>query len=194
MEKFLPDEVFPRKILVLNFNGTLVSKHVEFGKGVIVKLRPGIKEFINEFVKHYEIVIFSDDDTQSIMEMAQKINPNLQWVFGREFFSLHNNKMVKNLDYLNRNLSKIVVVDKSKDLVPLHIDNTLVIPEFIDDSSDNWLKKLTPLLHHLAKPEVRDIRKEIVKLGDNSVEDYYENLLKKYNSINRKSLFNYNRK
>ena len=53
VKKFLPDEPpfnksLLRKTLVLNFEGTMYSKDIKFGEGLMVHLRPGFRKLIKE--------------------------------------------------------------------------------------------------------------------------------------------------
>ena len=53
---------------------------------------------------------------------------------------------IKDLKYLNRDVRKIVVVDRNAKNVKNHQENVLVLPEFDGDKQDEELKKLLPLL------------------------------------------------
>lgn len=68
--------------------------------------------------KYYEIVIFSNENTYSISEFINKIDPkrmNLIWHFGNEFMVKKKKNYVKDLSYLNRKLKNIVVIDSFKE-------------------------------------------------------------------------------
>jgi hypothetical protein len=53
LRKFLPDEPpfnksLLRKTLVLNFEGTMYSKDIKSGEGLVVHLRPGFRRLLKE--------------------------------------------------------------------------------------------------------------------------------------------------
>lgn len=53
MRKFLPDELplnpkLMRKTLVLNFEGTMYSKDMKTGEGLVLHLRPGFRKFLKK--------------------------------------------------------------------------------------------------------------------------------------------------
>lgn len=65
VKKFLPDPIHPLmqpKTLVLNLSGTLLKTDFVFGKGMILKRRPGLNQFLKRLSQKYEIIIFTDDD------------------------------------------------------------------------------------------------------------------------------------
>ena len=55
-------------------------------------------------------------------------------------------KYVKDLSYLNRPIKEIVYVDFTDEAVPLHLENTILIPKFEGDRSDRELYDLVPFL------------------------------------------------
>lgn len=58
-------------------------------------------------------------------------------------------------------------------MVNRHQENVIVIPEFKGESEDRGLFELFPLLEHLSRPEVKDVRKEISKYGkENQVQEF----------------------
>lgn len=80
VEKYLPDEPpfnqkLLRKALVLNFEGTMYAKDMQNGQGLIIHLRPGFRKFIKEMQKHYEIVIYSNEDGNFLSEVIRNIDP-----------------------------------------------------------------------------------------------------------------------
>ena len=67
-KRVLPREVFipgmpRRKTLVLHLDDLLIHKDFKIGKGSEIALRPGLRKFLAEISKVYEIVILSDNHT-----------------------------------------------------------------------------------------------------------------------------------
>lgn len=80
---------------------------------------------------------------------------------------------VKDLSYLNRDLSRLIIIDKSPTAVRHHPENSIILPVFTGDQDDNKLYELLPLLEHLASPSVTDIRKELKKYGNVNPEEKF---------------------
>lgn len=120
------------------------------------------------------------------MEFCEAMDPRQEMIhgkFGRESTLLKDGAYVKDLSYLNRPIHDIVYVDFSDEDVRFHKDNCIIIPKFEGDREDKQLLDLLPFLERkfkhikiyfsdiilkivdLAKPEVRDVRKEIKKWG-----------------------------
>jgi import inner membrane translocase subunit TIM50 len=171
--KFLPGQPPLRpnmlnKTLVLNFEGTLYSKDFEPGQGIVLHLRPGFQKFIDEMSKLYEIVIYSEEDSQFLTEATMTIDPfqkYFTWVFGREFLVLSGAKHVKDLSLLNRDLRKVVVVDFDKDIYKEEPENLILLSKYQGEESEDSLRYLGVFLNHLANPNVKDVRREIKKYG-----------------------------
>ena len=83
---------------------------------------------------------------------------------------------MKNFDYLNRDLSRVVAIDASSGYFSENQSNTINVPKFEGDGADDTLLKLKPFLVHLGKPQVKDIREEIKKYGDEPHLKYQQKL------------------
>jgi import inner membrane translocase subunit TIM50 len=118
-KKLLPDVVHPLihpKTLILNLSGTLVDTQYVFGKGVNIRKRPGLANFLKKMSQHYEIVIFSDDDSMFIESVLPSLDPRQQMIsgfFGRECMVWSKGRYIKDLKYLNRDARKVIVIDKN---------------------------------------------------------------------------------
>ena len=56
VKKFLPDPIHPAmqgKTLVLNLTGTLLKTDFVFGKGMTMKRRPGLNQFLKRLSQKY---------------------------------------------------------------------------------------------------------------------------------------------
>jgi import inner membrane translocase subunit TIM50 len=152
LDKLLPDPVHPAiqpKTLVLNLTGTLVKTHYIFGKGLSVEKRPGLEQLLRRMIRQYEIVIFSDDDSMMIETLLPSLDPRhefLQWYFGKECMVLSGKKYIKDIKYLNRDPRRVIVIDRSKDIVPKNKDNVIVLKDFDGDQNDRALYQLIGLL------------------------------------------------
>ena len=99
--------------------------YYKFVKGAEIVKRPGLTKFLKHLQGNYEIVVFSDDDTmvniyilyfQFTFNIVEKLDPTQQIFsgrFGRESMIYSNSSYYKDLKYLNRDLRRIVVIEKN---------------------------------------------------------------------------------
>lgn len=73
-----------------------------------------------------------------------------------------NGKIVKDLSYLNRDLSKVISLDTDPEHVSTHPENAIILPKWKGDPKDNGLIAIIPFLESIAiykPPDVRPILK-----------------------------------
>jgi len=174
VDKLLPDMPQPppgfpsHKTLVLDLKGTILSTEYVFGKGFEIMKRPGLTEFLNKMSQMYEIVIFSDEDTQFTYQLAESIDPKHRFFsgrLGRECLCYRNGELIKDLSYLNRDMRNLIIIEKNPAKVKYQPDNAIILPEYKGDTEDKALQELIPFLEHLVKDRVSDVRKEIDNYG-----------------------------
>ena len=74
--------------------------------------RPGIDEFIIQLCNYYEIVLFSENDLNVTMPIMMALDKeNRCHKLGSSAAEFRNNVMLKRLDYMNRPLHKIILID-----------------------------------------------------------------------------------
>lgn len=101
----------------------------------------------------YEVVVFGNEESMTINEICEALDPKYQIFsgrFGHEHTLLKDGKYVKDLSYMNRDVKKIVVIESDEEWVAFHKDNVIVLPEFNGDPDDWALIDLIPFLEHLA--------------------------------------------
>ncbi|EFJ12757.1 hypothetical protein SELMODRAFT_425135 [Selaginella moellendorffii] len=98
---------------------------------------------------------------------------------GSEFSHLLSNMdfgadLTKDVTKLGRDLSKVVLVDDDRDLVPDHVvDNAIVIESYEGDNDDDCqLSNVAEILRKLAVS--KDVRGELRKLRDDGALDHIE--------------------
>ena len=171
----LPSQTSDKKTLVLDLDETLVhSQFMTFSTpsdvviqieienemhDINVMVRPGVKEFLENMEKYYEIVIF----TASVSKYADPLLDIIDkkgycpYRLFREHCSLINTTFVKDLQRLGRDLKDIVIVDNSPLSYSLHPKNGLPILTWFDDKSDRELFEIMPILEFLSNvPDVRE--------------------------------------
>jgi len=184
----LPPKNSKKKTLVLDLDETLVhSQFMEFSDksdlviqieieneihDIHVKVRPGVKEFLEKMDKIYELVVF----TASISKYADPLLDLIDkkgycpYRLFREHCTLINTTFVKDLQRLGRDIKNIIIVDNSPVSYALHPENGLPILTWFEDKSDRELFKITPILQFLSS--VPDVREYIPKFVENNTINY----------------------
>ena len=187
-EILLPPKNTKKKTLVLDLDETLVhSQFMEFSDksdlviqieieneihDIHVKVRPGVKEFLEKMDKIYELVVF----TASISKYADPLLDLIDkkgycpYRLFREHCTLINTTFVKDLQRLGRDIKNIIIVDNSPVSYVLHPENGLPILTWFEDKSDRELYKITPILQFLSS--VPDVREYIPKFVENNTINY----------------------
>ncbi|KAL1956951.1 hypothetical protein VTO42DRAFT_6440 [Malbranchea cinnamomea] len=124
-----------------------------------VHKRPHCDDFLRKVCKWYKLVIF----TASVQEYA---DPVIDWLEQeRKFFSgryyrqhctLRNGAYIKDLSFVEPDLSKVMILDNSPMSYIFHEDNAIPIEGWINDPTDNDLLHLIPMLE--AMQYVTDVR------------------------------------
>ena len=94
-------------------------------------MRPGLENLLKKLVTKYEIIIFAEEDAAFVMNSLNHIDPRhayIQGLLGKESMVWREGQYIKDLKYLNRDLRKVVVVDRNAANVKAHPDNVIVLP------------------------------------------------------------------
>ena len=187
--QFLPDRLpvsseLNKKTLVINFENTLYAKDFKTGSGMMIHLRPGFQKFIDTFSQSFDIVLYSDEDTNFMGEVVSTIDPDSRyflWFYGREFFTWTTEGHKKNLKFVNRDHRKVIVIDYDPNAYTKRTNNLIQLPKYNGEEKDDSLRDLSMLLTYLANPKVKDVRKEIEDLGgsENALANFKERIQKK---------------
>jgi len=83
--------------------------------------------------------------------ILDEIDPKgwIQYRLSRQCTEFRNGQLVKNIERINRNLSKVIVIDWNTSWTQLHPYNTLIIPRWNGDENDNSLIDLADFLKGL---------------------------------------------
>ena len=100
--------------------------------------------------------------------------------FARECLKYREGTFVKDLNYLNRDLRNLIIIEKDINKVQFHTDNAIIIPEFTGNPEDRELIDLIPFLEHLAKKRTSDVRNELNKYGHTDTGKRFLNDLAKF--------------
>ena len=150
--------------LVLDLDETLISFRInQTGKGIL-KMRPGLFNFLKRVKNKYELVVFTAgtkeyaDPIIDIIEQKEKF-------FVKRLYRQHtiyrDNTFIKDLTKLGRDLSKIIIVDNMPQNFRLQKENGILINNYFgQDNGDNTLQLLGDILLKIAQSPGKDVRKK----------------------------------
>lgn len=161
------------RTLVLGWDKTLVYNDYTHDEGWKTRKRPYVDQFLAAAHKAgYEIVVWSSDsvnDAEGVLVDFDAANFYLRKRLYREHLNLTFSGSLpgaaKDLSRLNRDLSRVIVID-SDACVASHPVNLIKISEFKNDSSDEQLAELVPFLQRIQQHDVPDVRSFIEKFNE----------------------------
>ena len=166
--------------LVLDLDGTLVSFHKNSST---IILRPGLKDFLHRMKKLYELILFTSaikDYVDPIVNFIENDEKYFDYILYRKHLSYdEKGEFFKNLNLLNRNIQKIIIVDDNEKNFKLHKDNGICIKSFNGENDNNDLDLLAQILIRirLETEKVGDIRICLKQVKSSLI---YNNIEKKY--------------
>ena len=134
-------------------------------------LRPGLREFLKEMKKIFELIIFSSgtvDYVNPIIEIIENDEKFFDFVLYRNHITLdEDGNNVKNLELIGRNIKKIIIIDDIPRYFKLQKDNGINIKPFLGNiaSDKNTLKTLAYILKKIRNDAegTNDIRVSLKK-------------------------------
>ncbi|XP_065364880.1 mitochondrial import inner membrane translocase subunit TIM50-C-like [Calliphora vicina] len=164
-EKLLPDPLKPPYIqppytLVLEMKDVLVHPDWTYQTGWRFKKRPGVDVFLQECSKHFEIVVFTAEQGMTVFPILDALDPNgyIMYRLVRDATHFIDGHHVKNLDNLNRDLKKVIVIDWDPNATQMHPDNSFNIARWKGNDDDSQLFDLINFLKAIATTDVDDVR------------------------------------
>jgi Dullard-like phosphatase family protein len=156
--------------LVLDLDETLIYFKTNNGEdGGVLKVRPGINEFLDEVGKYYELILFTtatQDYADVLIDAIEEDQIYFDHRLYREHAVIIGNDFVKDLTRIGRPLDKIIIVDNMPQNFRLQKENGIIIKAFWgEDIYDTALLDLIPILVNIAK-EGGDVRKSLIKYKD----------------------------
>ena len=165
--------------LVLDLEETLLNFKLKLenkGEGIL-KLRPGLFDFLDEVQKFYEIILFtasSQDYAESLIDSIEEKKKYFNYKFFRQHNIIVENDFVKDISRIGRDLDKIIIVDNMPQNYRLHKKNGIYIKGFWgEDLCDRVLFYLKTILVKIAK-DGGDLRDGLIK--------YHEEISQKVSS------------
>lgn len=162
-------------LLILDLEKTLLGCDYDAKHGWRFVKRPGAEKLIEALSGYYEIVLFSERDVAAVEPLLLAIDPDHRCHYFGASHAEHTkkNKLRKRLDYMNRDIRKIILVDDDPDCFEGFERNTILIKPFEDirDKSDGILLDLIPLLQGIVHHDSRDFRDTLDDLGTHAAEE-----------------------
>ncbi|KAI0409931.1 NIF-domain-containing protein [Xylaria palmicola] len=166
-EKLLPDPhpMFERPYtLCISLEDMLVHSEWSREHGWRVAKRPGIDYFLRYLSQYYELVLFTSVPVAMGEPLMRKLDPFqiVVWPLYREATKYKDGEIVKDLSYLNRDLSKVIIIDTKASHVQNQPENAIILPPWKGDKDDTELVSLIPFLEYIFAMEYKDVR-EVLK-------------------------------
>lgn len=167
-DQLLPDPLpFPYSrpfTMVIDLDDLLVHSEWSREHGWRTAKRPGLDYFLGYLSQFYEIVLFTTQPFFTAGPIIEKLDPDRRFIaytLFRESCRTVDGKPVKDLSHLNRDLSKVVVVDTNPDSFQLHPENGILIKPWKGDKADRELVGLVPFFEAIGIYNIDDVRTTI---------------------------------
>ena len=152
-EKLLPDPLpFPYSrpyTLVVDLDDMMVHSNWTREKGWRTAKRPGLDYFLGYLSQWYEIVLYTSQPFYTAGPIIEKLDPDrrfLTYLLFRESCRNVDGKIVKDLDALNRDLNKVIIMDTNPDGFSLHPQNAILVNKWEGNKDDRELISYIPFL------------------------------------------------
>lgn len=148
--------------MVLEITGLLVKSDWSHKHGWRFQKRPGLDIFLNQLAyPNFEVVIWSTDSAMTFYPIVRGMDPNANLIMYQLFkdaTKFKNGAHIKELNCLNRDLRRVIVVDWNKLSVQDNPDNALLMPKWNGDMEDRSLFGLAQLLQAIQESDTDDVR------------------------------------
>ncbi|KAF4620794.1 hypothetical protein D9613_001039 [Agrocybe pediades] len=123
--------------------------------------RPGVDYFLGYISQFYEVVVFTSQPYYTAGPILDKLDHNgfyINYRLFREATRSVDGKIVKDLSYLNRDLSKVVMLDTDPEHASAQPENSIILPKWNGDPKDKGLVAMIPFLESIAIYRPDDVR------------------------------------
>ena len=157
-EPYIKTKMTKKFCMVLDIDET-ITHTLKLPMGDYFLVRPGVKDFLQEMNKYFEIIIFTSSPKNYADNILDKIDLNGEFIkyrLYRRHAIYENGDCVKKLSMIGRDLKKVVFVDNLKSNAKYNPDNLYHIKSWYSDIEDNELIKLKDKLKEIATCGVYD--------------------------------------
>jgi len=143
--------------------------------------RPGLDMFLAQVgYPNFEVVIWTVENAMTFYPIINQMDPQNQYIMHRLFKDATHyteGKHLKDLDHINRDLKKVIVIDWNNDTTLKHPNNTLTLQKWKGDNTDKTLIGLAQLLHAIKDSDTSDVRDvmEYYRQFEDPIEAFREN-------------------
>lgn len=124
---------------------------------IFVNKRPFVDSFLQNIKDNFEVIAFTASSVEYADPLIDALDPKKE-IFKYRLYrndctlvNIGNRKAyVKDLSRLQRNLSKVIIIDNSPISYLKHPENAIPITSWCDDENDTCLKDLEPLLNQIV--------------------------------------------
>ncbi|KAK6094774.1 mitochondrial inner membrane protein required for protein import [Batrachochytrium dendrobatidis] len=168
----LPEDQQAPFTLLIEHNDALLHLIWDKSEGWRAALRPGAKHFMANMRKYFEVVIFTSTPGYLSQPVLEAFDPNYYAPYRlyREHTTLENGERVKDLSILNRDLSKVIIIDTLASNYRLQPENGITIQKWHGEAGDNELNRMETFLEEfsflLAISQADDVRPFLKTLRD----------------------------
>lgn len=123
--------------------------------------RPGVDYFLAYLAQFYEIVLFTSQPSYTAQPICEKLDPYMVYMpyrLFRDCTRYEDKDLIKDLSYLGRDLSKVIIMDTDAKKFKLHQDNGIAMRPWDGARSDRGLVGMIPFLEAIAMYNVKDVR------------------------------------
>ena len=169
--------------LILDLDETLVHFKInpDCANEGVLRVRPGIVEFLDAVDKYYELIIFTaatQDYADLLIDAVEENKIYFEHRLYRQHTVIIGNDFVKDLSRVGRPLDKIIIVDNMPQNFRLQKENGINIKAFWgEEAYDTALVDLGNILVNIAK-DGGDVRNGIKKYKDDIVKKVTSNISK----------------
>ncbi|XP_028597678.2 mitochondrial import inner membrane translocase subunit TIM50 [Podarcis muralis] len=163
--KLLPDPLKepyyqPPYTLVIELTDVLLHPEWSLVTGWRFKKRPGIDNLFQQLAPLFEIVIFTSETGMTAFPLIDSVDPHgfISYRLFRDATRYMDGHHVKDISCLNRDPSKVVVVDCKKEAFRLQPFNGMALKKWDGNSDDRTLFDLAAFLKTIALSGVEDVR------------------------------------
>lgn len=183
-EKLLPDPlpypyIQPPYTLIIEMTDLLIHPEWTYSTGWRFKKRPNVDYFLEQVSENYEVVVFTASNGFNVYPILDSLDKNnvIMYRLVKNATDYIDGHHVKNLDRINRDLSRVIMIDWNADSVKLQRENALVIPRWNGEDGDQQLIQLAEFLNIISASDVSDVREVLsyYKQFDNPLEVFKEN-------------------
>ena len=152
--------------LILDLDETLISFKIvdNISNKGILRLRPGLYEFLLSVKNNYELIIFTSATKEYADPLIDAIEKKIKYFdfrLYRHHTIIYENEFVKDIGKLGRPMNKLIIVDNLPQNFRLQKENGIMIKPFWgEDRYDTTLYELGIILNKIAN-EFYDTRKGI---------------------------------